>query len=115
MNKEIIRISVEPGICGFCCQVEARQRDKHHALIEIIGSECELIRKLAASLKEVSLNDIFVAHTRNPVFKAAEMAGCHLTCPVPVAILKAAEVALELALPREASLSFEQDKKKDAR
>jgi hypothetical protein len=109
---ESIRIFVEPGICGFPCQVEARQLDKQHASVEIIGSECELIQKMAENIKEVTLNDIFVPHTKNPVFKAAERAGCHLTCPVSIALLKAAEVALELALPRDASIRFEQHEKK---
>jgi hypothetical protein len=111
---ETIRILVEPGICGFSCQVEAKQKDKHNAIVEITGSECELIQKLVGSLKEVTLSTIFTPHTKNPVFKAAELAGCHLTCPVPVAVLKAAEVALELALPKKASISFVQHKKKDS-
>ncbi len=110
---ESIRIFVEPGICGFSCQVEARRQDKQRAIIEITGSECELIQKLSENLKEVTLNDIFVPHTRNPVFKAAELAGCHLTCAVPVAILKAAEVALELALPQNTCISFVQHEKKE--
>ena len=111
---ESVRIIVEPGICGFSCQVEARRQNKQVAVVEITGSECQLIQKLTENLKKVSLNDIFVQHTRNPVFKAAEKAGCHLTCPVPLAVLKAAEVVLELALPREARISFVQQEKKAA-
>ena len=111
---ETIRIFVEPGICGFSCQVEARRQDKQRAIIQITGSECELIQKLAENLKEVTVEDIFTPHTKNPVFKAAELAGCHLTCPVPVALLKAAEAALELALPRDVCISFVQHEKKDA-
>jgi hypothetical protein len=110
---ESICISVDPGICGFCCQIHARRHDKHSAIIEITGSQCELIQKFAEKLKQVSVQDIFVPHTNNPVFKAAEQAGCHLTCSVPIAVLKAAEVALELALQREARISFVQDEKKD--
>ncbi len=105
---------MEPGICGFSCQVEARRQDKQHAIIEITGSQCELIQKVAENLKEISVEDIFAPHTSNPVFKAVEQAGCHLTCPVPVALLKAAEAALELALPQDASISFVQHEKKDA-
>ena len=111
---ERIRIFVEPGICGFSCHVEARRLDKHRASVEVIGSECELIQEMAENLQEITLNDIFVPHTKNPVFKAAERGGCHLTCPVPVALLKAAEVALELALPRDACIRFEQHEKKDS-
>lgn len=113
MKMETIRIIVEPGICGFSCQVEARPQGKQRALVEIIGSECELINKMTENIKKISVEDIFLPHTGNPVFKAAELAGCHLTCPVPVAVLKAAEVALELALPREVRISFEQQEKRD--
>jgi len=109
-----IRIIVDPGICGFSCQVEARRQDKRHAVIEITGSQCELIQKLAENLKEISVEDVFTPHTRNPVFIAVEQAGCHLTCSVPVAVLKAAEVALELALPRDACISFGQHENKDS-
>ena len=109
---ETIRISVEPGICGFCCQVQARQQNKKRAAIEITGSQCKLVQKLADSVKEVTLHDIFTGHCSNPVFKAASQAGCHLSCPVPVAILKAAEVALGLALPQEVRISFGQCEKK---
>jgi len=110
---ETICTFVEPGICGFSCKVEARQQDKQSTLIEITGSECELILKLAERLKEITLKDIFTPHTKNPVFKAAEFAGCHLTCPIPVAVLKAAEVALELALPQDVCISFVQHEKKE--
>lgn len=107
MNRESIHVFIEPGVCGFCCQVEAKRLDKQRALIEIKGSQCELVQKLAGNIKEVTLHDVFTRQTVNPVFKAAEKAGCHLTCPVPVAVLKAAEVALELALPRKVRISFE--------
>jgi len=111
---ETIRIVVEPGICGFCCQVQAWQQNKQCARVKITGSQCELIMKLTKNISEVTVRDIFTPHTSNPVFKAAAQAGCHLTCPVPVAVLKAAEVALELALPKKASISFVQHEKKDA-
>jgi hypothetical protein len=109
-----IRINVEPGICGFCCQVQAWQQDKHRASVKITGSQCKMIQKLTENITEVRVRDIFVPHTRNPVFKAAELAGCHLSCPVPAALFKAAEVALELALPKEARISFVQHEKKDS-
>lgn len=110
---EPVYITVEAGICGFCCQVKARQQSKDCAVIEITGSECELVQELAENIREITVQDIFTRHSGNPVFKAAERAGCHLTCPVPVAVLKAAEAALELALPREARITFVQPQKKN--
>ena len=113
-TMKTIRSFVEPGLCGFSCQLEARRQDKQRAIVKIRGSECELIQKLAESIKEVSVEDLFTQHTSNPVFEAAELACCHLTCPVPVALLKAAEVALELALPREARITFVKHETKDS-
>jgi len=115
MNRETIHVFIEPGVCGFCCEVQAWQQNKHCVIIEITGSQCELVKKLAKNIKEVTLQDVFTRQTINPVFKAAEKAGCHLTCPVPVAVLKAAEVALELALPRKVRISFEQSDNKEAK
>ncbi len=48
-----------------------------------------------------------MAVTRNPVYLAAEQSNCHPSCPVPAAVLKAAEVAMEMALPRDAMIRFE--------
>ena len=110
---ESICIDVEPGICGFCCQVQAWRQNKQCASVKITGSQCKLIRKLTENIQEVTVKDIFTPHTSNPVFKAAEQAGCHLSCPIPAALLKAAEVALELALPKDARISFVQHEKKD--
>jgi len=109
-----ICIAVEPGICGFSCHVQARRKSAQAAVVEITGSECKLVRELADNIKEITLHDIFTQQTRNPVFKAAERAGCHLSCPIPIAVLKAAEVALELALPHEARINFMQCKEKDS-
>jgi hypothetical protein len=106
-------VFVEPGICGFSCRVEARQENKHQASIKITGSQCKQIRKLAENITEVTLQDLFARHTANPVIKAAEQAGCHLTCPVPVAVLKAAEAVLDLALPRDVCITFKQHHKKE--
>jgi len=49
--------------------------------------------------------------TRNPVYIAAEQSGSHPSCPVPAAVLKAAEAALELALPGDAVIRFESCKR----
>jgi hypothetical protein len=45
--------------------------------------------------------------TKNPVYVSAQQAGCHSSCPVPVAVLKAVEVAMEMALPRDVRIKFE--------
>lgn len=61
---------------------------------------------MAQRLTELSLRDLFLPLSRNPVYQAVEKSGCHLSCPIPMAIIKAAEVALELALPKDACIRF---------
>ena len=102
-----ICMAVEPGICGFSCVVKARKQNKKLVTLKIGGSECKQIQRISKSLKEITLSELFVPVGRNPVFLSAERAGCHPSCPIPVAVLKAAEVAMEMALPREVRIKFE--------
>jgi hypothetical protein len=109
VNMKAIRLEVAPGICGFTCRIEATCGDKRTARMEIIGSECSMVQQLRTTVREVGMEDIFVPLTQNKIFLAAEQAGCHLACPVPVALVKAAEVALRLALPQDVSFTFAAD------
>ena len=99
-------VKVIPGICGFDCSVKAERSGKRSARITITESDCAMIQKLSDLLFEITLQDLFVPLTKNLIFMAAEQAGCHLACPVPVAVVKASEVALELAVPKDAAICF---------
>jgi hypothetical protein len=98
---------VTPGICGFTCRVQAQMSEGKSVSILITQSECKQIQRLAESLTEMGLRELFTPVTRNPVFVLAQQAGCHVSCPVPVAVLKAVEVAMEMALPRDVEIRFE--------
>jgi hypothetical protein len=100
------RLTVDAGICGFRSVVEARKRGEDTVSITI-ESECTQISQLNKTLGSMALTDIFTQAGRNPVFARAQEARCHVTCSVPVAILKCAEVELGMALPRDASITFE--------
>jgi len=104
---EIIFLNVKPGICGFDCLIKAARSGKKIAKIEITESDCTMIQKLASNLSDISIQDIFVPLTKNPIFIAAEQAGCHLACPVPVTVVKAAEVILGLAVSKNVSIMFQ--------
>ena len=99
--------AVNAGICGFTCRIKAWKVDKKTVGLEISESECQQIQDFSELLSQLTLNEIFMPITRNPVYLAAEQSGCHPSCPVPAAVLKAAEVAMEMALARDASIRFE--------
>ena len=100
-------MTVDPGICGFPCLIKARKTGAREVSLEISGSDCEQVKRMAERLTALSIKELFTPLSRNPVYAAAEASGCHLSCAIPVAVIKAAEVALELALPQEARIKFE--------
>ncbi len=104
-KKDIVRVTAEPGICGFSCDVEARRTGRHTVSVKI-KAECEQAQRLSSLLEKMSMKDLFAPVTRNPVFLAAQGAGCHPSCPIPIAILKAAEVAMNMALPKGVLIKF---------
>ena len=103
--KEVC-VTVDPGICGFPCVIKARKMGGKMVALEISGSDCGQIKKLSERLAQISLKDIFAPISRNPVYALTEKSKCHLSCPVPVAVIKAAEVAFGMALPREVHIKF---------
>ena len=100
------RLILDPGVCGFQCEVEASEEGRHRVRIRI-KSKCAQISKLSEFLDVLDLQEIFVPPNRNRIFLLSEKAGCHASCPVPVGILKCAEVAMGLALPRGVTFHFE--------
>ena len=106
-NSKETCASVNAGICGFTCRIKAWKTNQRAVGLAVSESECGQIQVFSKFLKNLTLNDVFMPVTRNPVYLAAERSGCHPSCPVPAAVLKAAEVAMELALPREAVIRFE--------
>jgi hypothetical protein len=101
-----ICVLVNSGICGFDCFIKARKLDKKTVALIIAESECKQIQRFAKQVGNLTLKELFLPVTRNPVYLSAEQSGCHPSCPIPAATLKAAEVALEMALPRDVLIQF---------
>ncbi len=106
MFMEKTHVIAEPGICGFSCIIEAQQKQNREVTLKISGSECEQIQRLSELLKEINFKELFTPITLNPVYVSAQQAGCHPSCVVPVAIIKAAEAAMGMAIPEEVRIKF---------
>lgn len=100
-------VNVDPGICGFSCLIRARLNGKNKVMLEISESDCEQVQRLSDILREITLQELFSPLVSNRVFISAGQAGCHTACPVPVAVVKASEVAMGMAVPREVRISFQ--------
>lgn len=106
-NHDRVCVRVSPGICGFNCKVYAQKIDRRAVAVRIEGSECQQIQRLAQTVTRLSIQDLFKTLTQNPVFISAEKAGCHSTCCVPTAILKASEAVLGMAVISDVMIEFE--------
>lgn len=99
------QVEVLPGNCGFPCAIKASRSSRRVAKL-VLESQCPQIKVLGQAVAEVSLEDLFLPLSHNPIFRQAEKSGCHLACPVPVAIIKSVEVAMGLAVAQPSSITF---------
>jgi len=105
----MIEINVNPGICGFNTVIIAESTDGMSADIEI-KSDCPAVKSFSERIKKVDvMNDVFSPFGSSLIFKEASSTITHAACPVPTAVLKAAEAAANLALP--ADVIFKMTKK----
>ena len=105
-KAQAISLSVDPGICGFSCIIEARKGDRETVSLLINDSECKHVKRFSESIKEITLKGLFAPFDANPVYASAQQARCHSSCPIPSAVLEATEVAMGMALPRDVSIEF---------
>ena len=75
-----------------------------------LNTECEMILNMLEDISELDMRSLFTNQINNPVYRSAAQHLDHPACPVPCAILKAAEVELGLCLPEEVRITFEKDK-----
>jgi hypothetical protein len=100
------RVVVDSGICGKITTIEVDKVGKRMVTIKIV-SDCELVTDMGKSLIEVDQWDALKSHVQSEIYQIASGSHIHVSCPVPVAILKAIEVEAGLALPRPVNIRFE--------
>jgi hypothetical protein len=99
--------TVDAGVCRFKTVIIA-DMDEEGNINYKLKSECPNIRKLAANLAPMPIMDIMtVPMVENPFFKACGPYVVHSACPIPSAMVKAAEVASDMALKRTVTFTFE--------
>jgi len=99
-------IRVNPGICGFAATVSAEKAGKRLVRLNIT-SDCLQVQKLAGQLGEIDMAALFKPAASSPVYASAAACLLHPPCAVPLAIIKAVECEMGLALPKNVTLEFE--------
>jgi hypothetical protein len=98
------KVEIDSGICGIYTTVWAKTDMMTYRCKLKITSNCEAIQKLAEEIPEVdAFQEISLRMGDGPVVLRKGMDICfHSACPVPAGIIKAIEVASQLALPQDA-------------
>jgi len=110
----MIKVDVDPGICGFKTTIRIYPKDSQISRVEI-QTECPDIKKMEKEVEEVdAYTEIFSKIGESPVYSLARKHCNHAACPVPMAILKGIEVASGLALPKDVKIKIEKTEEEKA-
>lgn len=96
------KVTVRAGVCGFITHVSAESEDQMEVKLKV-ASGCEAVRKMMAEL-------CLAKPGCGPLYEyASENFPVHAACPVIGGITKCAEVECHLALPVDASITFDKE------
>ena len=97
---------IKSGVCGFTVRATAHCDDGTHVALQI-DSDCPNQQKVAAELHEVdAFRELFADKRDGVVWSTCARHSPHISCPVPVGLLKLVEVAAGLALPQTVSIEI---------
>jgi len=102
----VTSVVVEAGICGFTTTIEATKTGKRRVSIEM-ESACEAVAEMDGELQDMGWLEALGQPGKSVVWECACAHIQHPSCSVPIGILKAIEVELDLALPRDVVIHFE--------
>jgi len=102
------KIIVNPGNCGFSVSITAEKGAGKKVCISL-ETDCEMLMKMSPDIAELDMQSLFMNHISNPVYRSAALHLKHVACPVPCAILKAAEVEMGLCVPEDVKMKFNKD------
>lgn len=106
------KAEVHAGVCGYSADIEVRQVSKDTVQVKI-HSACEMLTAMNDDLATVKWRGkghrVFRSIPESAIYRAA---GCHIRhsgCPIPAAIIKAIEVEVGVALPRDVTIRIYED------
>ncbi len=101
------QVSVNGGNCGFNSTITVEKIDRSTVRVSV-QSDCEHVQKMNPDLTSLDMRQtIFGKMINSLVYQSASQHLRHAACPVPTAILKAIEVELKMALPKDIVIHFE--------
>lgn len=108
MEQERVSLHVDPGVCRFKAKVESWMEGG--VLRCSITSGCKHVMEFSEALQKESFNimdAMRMPYSENKIYVIGGRTLKHATCPLPMAVLKAMEVAAGLGLKRDVLVSFD--------
>ena len=103
------RVEVFAGVCGHSAVIEISKVDDAHVQV-VITSACDQITAMNPDLARMQWkgkgHEVFKRMTESVVYQSAARHIRHTSCPIPAAILKAIEVEVGIALPKDVTITF---------
>lgn len=101
------KVKVEVGACGFTAIVEVEKIDRQ-TVRAVILSDCAQLTAMNPDLATIHWRQgVFCRVAESLVYQVASQHISHAACPIPSAILKAIEVEVGLALPKNVIMDFD--------
>jgi hypothetical protein len=108
----MINVEIDGGICGFITRVHAEDKTGYKAAFRL-ETNCPNWQKVDAILGGKELNmmtelfkDKKTGELNSQVLDISLKTIPHVSCPVISGVLKALEVSVGLALPKDATITF---------
>ena len=103
-------VIVEPGVCGLTADIKVESVDMGEVTIAV-ETKCKMITDLVEGLDQpVDVFEVLGLSGDDPLLETARMGTrIHAACPTVAGIAKAVEAAAQMALPRNASITFVED------
>jgi hypothetical protein len=98
-------VEVDAGCCGFTTKIEILKVDDQR-IKAVVLSDCEMITAWGKELGSLDWGQCLRNFGDSPVFQCASKHIGHVACPVPMALLKAMEVAVGVSLPVDVTIRF---------
>ena len=103
-----VKITVDAGACRFKTIIQPVISDDMMTIELTIISDCPNVRKLAPNIGNVDAMDAVASRIMdNSLMKRCNEFIPHPACPVPCALVKACEVAMDTAVKKNVTMTFE--------
>jgi hypothetical protein len=102
------KLIVDPGACGFTCEVEVQKIGKYQVTVNV-KSQCKQIKKLAENVNEIDFLEISRGpYGQNYISQSAARCKLHPSCTIPCALIKAIEAELGMAVKKDVVFTYEE-------